>query len=82
LKLTAVPYPPRVLPTSQGLVYLQVTRDLPEWDNVRKSLSLAIRLEEQLIVGTIQDQRVIHLKVSTSQTITIQFTLYVVQVES
>jgi type VI secretion system protein ImpJ len=81
LRFTATPNPPRVLPNAQGLGYVQVNRDSPEWDNVRSSLTLAIRLKEDLIVGTIQDQRTLNLKVSSTQIVTMEFTLYVVEVQ-
>ena len=49
--------------------------------HVQKSLTLAIRLNENLIAGNIQGQRVLTIKTS-GQTTTLQFTLYVVAQES
>ena len=45
--------------------------------NVQKSLTLAIRLNENLIVGNIQGQRVLSIRTGQRST-TLQFTLYVV----
>jgi hypothetical protein len=51
---------------------------MEEWQNVQKSLTLAIRLNENYIAGNIQGQRVLTIKTSNNQTITLQFMLYVV----
>lgn len=71
--------PPRALPAHRGLVFFQVNRDSKqaEWPNVQKSLTLALRLNENRIVGNIQGQRTLTVKIGT-QTTTLQFTLYVV----
>jgi type VI secretion system protein ImpJ len=71
--------PPRALPVQPGLLYFQVNRDSKqsEWQNVQKSLTVALRLNENRIVGNIQGQRVLSIKIG-SQTSTLQFTLYVV----
>jgi type VI secretion system protein ImpJ len=73
------PLPPRALPAQQGLIYFQVSRESQqaEWANVQKSLTLAIRLNENRIAGNIQGQRVLTIKTG-SQTTTLQFTLYLV----
>jgi type VI secretion system protein ImpJ len=78
LKFSYTPHPPRALPTMPGLVYLQVDRgsQQEEWQNVQKSLTLAIRLNENRIAGSIQGQRILKLK-TAGQTATLQFTLYV-----
>jgi hypothetical protein len=44
---------------------------------VQKSLTLALRLNENLIAGNIQGQRVLTIK-NRGQTIPMQFTLYLV----
>jgi type VI secretion system protein ImpJ len=78
LRFTPCTTPPRVLPALPGQIYFQVNRDSAggEWQNVQKSLSLAIRLNEGMIAGKIQDQqRVLQIKTAT-QTTTLQFTLY------
>jgi type VI secretion system protein ImpJ len=79
LKFAHSPRPPRALPQSQGLVYFQVNRDSPqqEWARVQRSLTLAVRMNEKLIDGDIQGQRVLRIK-SGSQITTMQLTLYVV----
>jgi type VI secretion system protein ImpJ len=74
------PRPPRALPTKPGLIHFQVNREsqLEEWQNVQKSLTVAIRLNERLIASDIQGQRILTIKTATGQTTTLQFTLYVV----
>lgn len=71
--------PPRDLPAQAGLVYFQVKRDtqLDEWQNVQSSLTLALRLNRERIVGNIQGQQQLSIKLGT-QTTTMQFTLFVV----
>src|SRR5262249_52162200 len=55
LRFTHAPRPPRALPTLPGLIYFQINRESQqsEWQNVQKSLTLAIRLNENLIAGDI-----------------------------
>jgi type VI secretion system protein ImpJ len=79
LRFDPCPRPPRMLPMLPGLIYFQVSRDSQqlEWQNVRKSLTLALRLNENRIAGNIQGQRVLTIKTG-AQTATLQFTLYVV----
>src|SRR5262249_41895755 len=81
LRFTYTAAPPRALPAMQGLAYFQVSRDSAEWQNVRSSLSCAIRLKESLIVGNIQGQRVLNIKTAAGPTTTMEFTLYVVKVD-
>jgi len=78
LRFTLCPIPPRILPALPGQIYLQIDRDTPggEWQNVQKALSLAIRMNESLIAGDIQGQRVLRVKTAT-ETTSLQFTLYV-----
>jgi len=73
------PRPPRALPESRTLTYFQINLEssLDEWENVQKSLTVAIRLNENLIAGNIQGQSVLTIKTG-GQTATLQFTLYVV----
>jgi type VI secretion system protein ImpJ len=75
--------PPRALPSLPGLIYFQVNREsqLEEWQNVQKSLTLALRLNENRIAGNIQGQRVLTIRTNNNQTTTLQFTLYVVPQE-
>lgn len=79
LRFAHSPRPPRALPQTPGLVYYQINREsqLEEWQNVQRSLTLALRLNENLIVGNIQGQRVLTIK-NRGQTATMQFTLYLV----
>jgi type VI secretion system protein ImpJ len=83
LKFTPSPSPPRALPSLPDLVYFQVSRESQqaEWQDVQKSLTLAIRLNQQRIVGNIQGQRILTIK-HGSQTTTMQFVLYLVPRES
>lgn len=68
---------PRVLPVLAGLIYFQVDRDSQanEWQHVRKSLMLAIRLNEGRILGNIQDEQTLTIR-HAGQTATLRFTLY------
>ena len=79
LRFNSVSRPPRALPSQPGLIYFQVDREreAEEWTAVQRSLALAIRLNENLIVSDIQGQRTLTIKVG-GQATTMQFTLYVV----
>ena len=79
LRFTYNPRPPRALPTSPGLIYFQVARESQEaeWVNVQKSLTLSVRLNENLISSNIQGQRTLTIKIG-GQVTTLQFTLFVV----
>jgi type VI secretion system protein ImpJ len=80
LRFTHSPRPPRALPAAPGLHYFQVSRESQpeEWQNVRKSLTLAIRLNEHKIAGDIEGQQVLRIN-KDGQTTTLQFTLYIVK---
>lgn len=82
LRFSYCPRPPRALPSQPGLIYFQISREASEseWHNVQKSLTLAIRLNENLIAGNIQGQQTLTIRAG-SQTTTLQFTLYVVPLE-
>jgi type VI secretion system protein ImpJ len=71
--------PPRDLPSAKALTYFEIDRmaTLPEWQSVQSSLTLAIRLREGDIVGSIDGQRELTIRTG-GQTHTLQFTLYVV----
>ncbi|MDX2035602.1 MAG: type VI secretion system baseplate subunit TssK [Isosphaeraceae bacterium] len=73
------PNPPRALPKQMGLVYFQISREsqTEEWNNVQRSLTLAVRLNENLIAGNIQGQQVLTIRTSGGQTTPLQLTLYV-----
>ena len=79
LKFTPATRPPRALPSQPGLIYFQIDRETPggEWQNVQRSLTLAIRLNESLIAGNIQGERILNIRTG-GQTYPMQFTLYVV----
>lgn len=79
LRFSHTPRPPRALPSLPGQIYFQINRESQqdEWRNVEKSLTLAIRVNENLIAGNIQAQRVLMIK-SGGTTTTLEFTLYVV----
>jgi type VI secretion system protein ImpJ len=83
LRFTPTERPPRALPNQPGLVYFQINREAQqsEWQNVQKSLNLAVRLNENLIAGNIQGQQVLTIKTG-GQATTMQFTLYVVPQEA
>ncbi len=78
LRFTYASHPPRSLPARPGLAYFRIDREsqAEEWDKVERSLSLAIRLNENLITSNIQGQRELSIKVG-GQTTSLQFTLYV-----
>lgn len=79
LRFSSVSRPPRALPSQSGLTYFQIDREreAEEWGAVERSLALAIRLNENLIVSDIQGQRTLTIKVG-GQATTMQFTLFVV----
>lgn len=83
LTFTPTARPPRALPSASGLTYFQVNRESQqsEWDAAQRSLSLAIRLNEGLIAGNIQGQKVLSIRDDGGVT-TMQFTLYVVPREA
>lgn len=68
---------PQSLPRPQGLTYFQINRELQlnEWQLAEKSLSLAIRFNEKLIVGNIDRQEVVHLRLDSE--LPFRFTLFV-----
>lgn len=79
LQFSPRPQPPNVLPAMPGLVYFQIRRDQTnvEWQNVQRSLALALRLNENRIAGNIQGQRVLNITMG-QQTAPLQFTLFVI----
>ena len=85
LEFTHTPTPPRVLPARPGLVFFQVNRESQksEWDEVQKSLTLAIRLNQNRIAvspkGDIQGQQTITFKLGSQAAATMQFSLFLVQ---
>lgn len=79
LRFNYMSHPPRALPMQAGLIYFQVDREsqAEEWDMAQRSLTLALRLNENLVVSNIQGQRTLTIKVD-GQTTSLQFMLYVV----
>ena len=79
IKFTHCAEPPPALPSTAGQVYLQVHRDSKdaEWQHVQKSLTLALRMNENIIAGNIQGQRILTVK-TQGKTVPLQFTLYLV----
>jgi type VI secretion system protein ImpJ len=77
LRFSAETLPPQMLPKVPGQVYFRVAADTknPEWLNVKKSLTLALRLNENLIVGSIQNQRRLTVK-AAGKNVSMQFSLY------
>jgi type VI secretion system protein ImpJ len=77
LRFVAEQLPPQALPKVPGQVYFQVTQDPknPEWLHVKNSLMLALRLNENLIVGNIQNERRLVVK-AAGRNVTMQFSLY------
>lgn len=83
LKFIPVNTPPRVLPASRGTVYFQLAADTTanEWPEVQKSLSLAVRINENRVVGNIQDQRDLTVQIQ-QDSITLRFNLFAVPIRS
>jgi type VI secretion system protein ImpJ len=79
LAFAYAPRPPRALPESRSLTYFQINREssLDEWQNVKDTLKLAIRLNEKLVAGNIEGQKVVTIR-TEGQTASMQFTLYIV----
>lgn len=79
LRFSLCNHPPRSLPNQRGLLYFEIDRASQdeEWMAVTKSLTLALRLNENLIVSNIQGQRTLTIQVG-GETAALQFTLYVV----
>jgi len=71
---------PRSLPSQAGLTYFQVDRKAQanEWQSVGTTLALAIRLNERLVQGTIQDKQDLTV-LYKGNTIPVQLTLYVIR---
>ncbi len=81
MRFTVIKTPPRVLPP--GVTYFQLAREVDgaEWKDVRRTLSLAVRFNENRVQGNIQDQQVLTLMVDGKNS-RIQFTLFVVAPKS
>ena len=68
---------PLALPRDKGLTYFQINREQQqnEWQQVERSLTLAIRFNENRIVGNIDRQEIVNLRLDTEMPF--RFTLYV-----
>jgi type VI secretion system protein ImpJ len=83
LRFTPCPRPPRALPAAvagpPSMTYFEVSRDSAtnEWAHVTKAKTLAIRVSEQDVVGTIDGQHTLTIRTG-GQTNTFTFTLYLV----
>lgn len=88
LEFMHAPRPPRLLPSSPTLTYFQVNRNSQkeEWEHVKKSLTLAIRLNRTRVAtnaqGTIQGLRDLTIKLVPQGTTTMQFSLFLVPKEA
>lgn len=70
---------PALLPDLAGQRYFRISRTPEkEWSQVIRSLTVAVRINETRIVGTLQGQRTVTVRVPGAQPITLQFTLYAV----
>ncbi|MSU78442.1 MAG: type VI secretion system baseplate subunit TssK [Gemmataceae bacterium] len=78
LRFEAEELPPQELPKVAGQMYFRLIQDTkdPEWLNLKKSLTLALRLNENLIVGSIQNQRRLTIRVD-GRNVAMQFSLFV-----
>jgi type VI secretion system protein ImpJ len=78
LKFSHVPGPslPQALPRDKGLTYFQINREQQqtEWQYVERSLTLAIRFNENKVVGNIDRQEVVNLRLTTEMPF--RFTLF------
>jgi len=83
LRFAHAPQPPEALPTEPGLVYFAINRESQqqEWQNVQKTLTLGIRLNQNRIAGNIQGQQTLTVRMG-AQTATMDFTLYLVTTET
>lgn len=82
LALTHKPQPPRALPQSNTLTYFQINPDASpeEWQAVKNRHTIAIRLNEKLIAGSIEGQTEVAIHTGGGTT-KLQFTLFVVSAE-
>jgi type VI secretion system protein ImpJ len=72
------PDPPQALPRGSDMAYFQIKREtqLEEWAHVARELTLAIRLQDKLIVGEITGAETLTIR-DGKQTTTMQFKLFV-----
>lgn len=83
MRFTPAPRPPRELPPPAAgppsMTYFEVSRESAtnEWAHVVRAKTLAIRVREREVVGSIDGQRVLNIR-TDGQTNTYTFTLYLV----
>ena len=79
LRFTPCPRPPRDLPSAPNLTYFEVSRESAtnEWAHVQRAKTLAIRIQERDVVGSIDGVRDLTIRTG-GQTTTFSFTLYLV----
>jgi type VI secretion system protein ImpJ len=78
LQFEAEPQPPAELPRIVGMVYFRIKQEVtdPEWVHLKRSLTLALRFNEKLIMGSIQNQRRLTIQVG-GRNVTVQFSLFI-----
>ncbi|QEL19436.1 type VI secretion system baseplate subunit TssK [Limnoglobus roseus] len=79
LKFEYRPSAPKVLPDRPGQTYFQIASDPnhPEWQNLLRSLTLALRVNEHRVVGSIQGEQVLTIRMG-ADTVAVRFTLFAV----
>jgi type VI secretion system protein ImpJ len=79
LRFTHAPRPPRDLPAAPNLTYFEVSRESStnEWAHVQKMKTLAVRIQERDVVGSIDGQKELTIRTG-GQTTTFSFTLYLI----
>ena len=79
LRFSLVPRAPQMLPIGVGVTYFQIQREVQdqEWANVQRSLQLAMRLRQELILGNIDGKHQLSIRAG-EKTASFEFTLYAV----
>lgn len=79
MRFTHAPRPPRDLPAAPNLTYFEVSRESStnEWAHVQKMKTLAVRIQERDVVGSIDGQKELTIRTG-GQTTTFAFTLYLI----
>lgn len=77
LRFTLKPNPPRDLPAAPNLTYFEVSRDSStgEWAQVQKMKTLAVRIQEKDVIGSIDGNQELTIRTGAQST-TFAFTLY------
>jgi type VI secretion system protein ImpJ len=79
LRFKHAPLPPRDLPSEPNLTYFEVSRESAtnEWAHVQKMKTLAVRIQERDVIGSIDGQENLTIKTGNQST-TFSLTLYLV----